>query len=115
MCDEKEKIEKISIILREIQKLNGNDADSLLKALEHVRKILNSLIGDWEVIVGQMVGLWENYMDNPKIPEEKKRRVNALIHQSVTVLRKLSENGRYLQASCTLTEQLITKLKELKS
>ncbi len=116
MYEKEAKKEQIDVILREVQQLNESDSDNdLLKELEHVHEILDSLNYDWEKVVGHMIGLWKNYAGNPDIPEDKKKRVNALIHQSVGALRKLSENREYLQNTHALTEQLIIKAKELKS
>ncbi|MCM1031285.1 MAG: hypothetical protein NC410_07615 [Oscillibacter sp.] len=107
MCEKEEKFEQIGVVLRELQKLD--ETDSLFKELGHMHAVLKSLIYDWESVVGHLVGLWENYANNPEIPEDQKNRVKDLLHQSVDALRKLSENKGYLQDTCDLIGRLIIK------
>lgn len=111
-------MEQMGVILNEIQQLNKSDSDTdLQKELEHVREILDNLNYDWEKVVGHIVGLWGSYVGNTEIPEERKKEVNELLHQSINALRDLSESRKYLQDAHTLAlvEQLIIKAKQLKS
>lgn len=89
--------------------ISGNDA---LHEFEYIQKLLHNILYDWGKVANYMIGLWENYVGNPEVPEDKKEEVSVWTPKSVYALRELSENRRYLKNCHALVEQLIFEIKE---